>query len=218
MTTKNTIGALVTAITIGTMNTSKAEELSAGGVVETLGGYSTAGEPVGTVDALGKINVGEHLQFFGRYRVTGQWNEEDGFSSSQFSVQNIRFPNLVYGAGIVLERQQSGTWIDHRVGIQHAWQGNNVSTYVLGTVGETFVEGVAVGRYQKECKDIILFGQLEAVGDVSYQGEFLFATERARFGVQKGSYSLAVAADIVQTKDKKVQTQATIGLAAAVQF
>ena len=98
MTTKNTIGALVTAITIGTINPSKAEELSVGGVVETLGGYSTMGEPVGTVDAIAKINVGEHLQFFGRYRATGQWNDEEGFSSSEFSVQNIRFPNLAYGA------------------------------------------------------------------------------------------------------------------------
>src|SRR3989338_6504169 len=103
MTTKNTIGALVTAITIGTINPSKAEELSVGGVVETLGGYSTMGEPVGTVDAIGKINAGNHLMFFGRYRMTAEWNQEDGFSSSEFSVYSIRFPNLIGGLGVILE-------------------------------------------------------------------------------------------------------------------
>ena len=215
MTTRNTIGALVTAITIGTINPSKAEELSVGGVVETLGGYSTMGEPVGTIDAIGKVSVGEHLQFFGRYRATGQWNEEDGFSSSEFSVENIRFPNLAYGIGVVLERQQSGIWIDHRIGLQHAWQGNNLSTYVLGTVGETFVEGVVVARYQQEFKDITIFAQVEAVADVSYKEGLLFTTERPRLGVQKDVYSIALAADVVETK---TEAYATLGLAAAVQF
>ena len=214
MTTKNTIGALVTAIAVGTINPSKAEELSISGVVETLGRYSTMAEPVGTVDTIGKINVGKHLQFFGRYRATGQWNEE-GFSASEFSVENIRFPSLAYGVGIVLERQQSGTWIDHRLGVQHAWQGNNLSTYVLGTVGETFVEGVVVARYQQEFKDITIFAQVEAVADVSYKEGLLFTTERPRLGVQKDVYSIALAADVVETK---TEAYATLGLAAAVQF
>ncbi len=215
MTTKNTIGALVTAIAMGTINTSRAEELSGGGVVETLGGYSTRGESVSTVDALGKINVGKHLQFFGRYRVTGQWNEEDGLSSSEFSVQNIRFPDLAYGVGIVLERQHAADSTEYRIGAQHAWQGNNVSTYVLGTIGEKFVEGVTLVRYQREIGDKIFFGQLEAVMDVSYKEDFLFATERVRLGMQKDVYSIAVAADVVQTK---TEAYATVGLAGAVVF
>ncbi|MEK6921327.1 MAG: hypothetical protein AABX82_05560, partial [Nanoarchaeota archaeon] len=137
MTTKNTIGALVTAIIAGTISTAKAEEPSVHGVVETVGGYSTTGELTGTVDAIGKISVADHLMFFGRYRGTAQWNEKDGFSSSEFSVQNIRFPNLVYGVGIVLERQHTADWTDHRIGVQHAGQYGSLSTYALATIGET---------------------------------------------------------------------------------
>lgn len=218
MTTKNTIGALVTAIVVGSVNTSRAEEPSIHGIVETAGAYSTRGEIVGTVDAIAKINAGDHLMFFGRYRGTAQWGQEAGFSYSDFSVENIRFPNLVYGVGIVLERQQSGTWVDYRIGAQHAWQSGPVSTYALATVGETFVEGVAVARYEKDFHDVTIFGQVEAVADISYKGEFLFATERPRIGIQKESYSLAIAADIVQTKEKTVQTQATIGLAGTIGF
>ncbi len=220
MTTKNTIGALVTAITAGTINTAKAEEQqkpSVHGVVETLGGYSTKGELTGTVDAIGKVSVADHLMFFGRYRGTPQWNEA-GFSYSDFSVENVRFPNLAYGFGIVLERQQAGDWNDYRVGIQHVGQIGSVSTYALATGGETFVEGIAVVRYQREVSDITFFAQAELVGDISYKGDFLFATERPRIGIQKEIYSLAVAADIVQTKDKKIQTQATIGLAGTIGF
>ena len=94
-----------------------------------------------------------------------------------------------------------------------------MSTYVLGTVGGTFAEGVVVGRYQQEFKDITFFARVEAVADVSYKEGLLFTTERPRLGVQKDAYSIALAADIVQSmSEEKINHQATLGLAAAVQF
>lgn len=214
MTTKSTIGALVTAITCGTINTSKAEEPAVHGIVETVGAYSTNGELVGTVDAIAKISAGEHLMFFARYRGTEEW-DASGFSYSEFSVQNIRFPDIAYCLGIVLERQHADNWTDHRIGVQHAWQMGSWNTYALITVGETFAEGVALARYQREIGDMIFFGQIEAVGDVSYKGELFFATERVRLGVQKDVYRIALATDLVQTKE---EAHATVGLAGAVSF
>ena len=77
--------------------------------------------------------------------------------------------------------------------------------------GNCFHAGLFVGRGN----DFTLFAQVEAVADVSYKGDLLFATERARLGVQKDAYSIALAADVVQTK---TEAYATLGLTAAVQF
>ncbi len=209
---------LAAAITYGTMSRAEAQEPSLHGVVETLAGYSTPNGMSGTVDAIGKLTVDDHLMFFARYRGTTAWEQENGLTPSDFSVQNICFPNLVKGVGIVLERQHTEDWTDYRIGVQHAWKNDDVSTYLLATAGETFVEGIAVVRYQREIRNLSLFAQTEAVVDVSYKGDFLFATERPRIGIQKDQYSLALGADIVQTKSNKLEQEATLGLAGAVSF
>ena len=209
---------LAAAITYGAINRAEAAEPSLHGVVETLAGYSTPKGVSGTVDAIGKLTVHDHLMFFARYRGTAAWDRENELSASEFSVLNIRFLNIVDSFTLVLERQHAADWTDYRIGIQHAWNNDNVSTYLLATAGETYAEGVALVRYQRNVGDLTLFAQAEGVVDVSYKGDFLFATERPRIGVQSGAYSLALAADIVQTKPSKLEQQATLGLAGAVSF
>lgn len=215
MTTKYVAAILATTMMYGTISRAEAAEPSLHGVVEALAGYSTPNGVSGTADAIGKLTVDDHLMFFARYRGTADWQQDNGLTTSEFSVQNIRFPNLVGGVGVVLERQHAGNWTDYRIGVQHAWNNDDISTYVLATAGETFAEGIAVVRYNREISDLTFFAQVEGVVDVSYKGDFLFATERPRVGIQKGSYSLALAADMVQQKG---ENQATMGLAGAVGF